>query len=441
MSNGESRLIFEIEGVPLRKLFGLKKHRSYIAVYDDQIHVILKGEEHRVQLNNIFDVFFKEPATWRTTSRTTEIYFYENGKTNTLNLLTDETFDGLSEKMEKVLQNEWVRSMEKRKYPDTIRWFIACNAVVSVSSGTNPYLYGLSFNNDETVADQRKELKRSWGFTQRSDLLDMLPSLYSGRAIANYFADLENMSNLKDKKRKLMERIKNTCGDNGIWAWDLQRLIWLCNLGYISGYLSYEESLDLALTAAKKLQSIYKSWDDFMNSYVLGYCYWSNDDIEDECSEAYARAKTYEYYKNRDDSPWNVDWNCPLSVEWEPSGILLSDYISVVKTETHIAVLLDCEHEITDAIGKKMSEINTVINMNGYNWAVFFNYYLSKYTPDVMQEMETEPDADIFAAVYPLTSEGVERIERLVGIIRNLVSNEEEIYRIVRENGHEIEWA
>lgn len=440
MNNSEGRLIFEIEGVPRMKLFSLKKHRSYIAVYDDHIHVILKDEEHCVPINDIFDVYIKEPIVSNVSGRTTVIYFFENGEEYSLNLLADETFDGLSEKMEKVLQSEWVRFMEERKYPDTIRWFIACFAVVSISSGTNPYLYGFNCKTSKTAADQRKELSRSWGFSQRSDLLSMLSSLYSGRAIASYLADLENIPNLKKNKQKLMERIKNTCGDNGIWAWDLQRLILLCNLGYISEYLSFEESLDLALEAAKKLQSMYKNWDDFMNSYLLGYCYWSKDDIEDEFSEAYTRAGIYEFYKNREDSPWNISWNCPLSQEWDSSNTVESDYVFIVKHEDRLSVCFDIGHDIPFDIGEKMNEINDEAYMNGYNWEAFFNYYLPKYAPDALEEMDIDSEAGMYVALYPLTAKNEARAEKFLEIIRSLIENEEELYRIVREEGGEIEW-
>ena len=54
--------------------------------------------------------------------------------------------------------------------------------------------------------------------------------------------------------------------------------------------------------------------------------------------------------------------------------------------------------------------------------------------------MQTDPEAGMYAAYYPLTPENEARAEKFVKIICNLIENEEELYRIVRDEGDEIEW-
>lgn len=46
----------------------------------------------------------------------------------------------------------------------------------------------------------------------------------------------------------------------------------------------------------------------------------------------------------------------------------------------------------------------------------------------------------MYVAYYPLTQDTEARAERFAEIIRTLVENEEELYRIVRDEGGEIEW-
>lgn len=77
---------------------------------------------------------------------------------------------------------------------------------------------------------------------------------------------------------------------------------------------------------------------------------------------------------------------------------------------------------------------------NGYNWEAFFNYYLSKYAQDVMEGLDTDPKAGMYAAYYDLTPENEARAEEFVRIIRSLIENEEELYRIIREEGKNIKW-
>ena len=304
---------FEIEGIARRG--GFRKQRSYIAVSRDAVFIELDGEKDHIPLEDIFDIYIQEPITEDVTSRTTVIEFYEAGDTNWYEL-EDETFPNLAAKMESLLKTSWRHFEDKRKYPDTVKWFLACQAIMSIAGGQNPAIFGGAYKNPDTSASQREVLYESWGFNKKEDFAAMLPKLYEGRAMREYEAELRNKRSLDCDRLALIESIETNCKTKGVWAWDLQRLIALCGLGYISDYISYEAALDWCLKTGQKLQSIYSSWDDFMQSYLLGYCYWSEDDIDDEDSEAYMRKGIYAFYQNRLDSPWQISWNHVLSKEW-----------------------------------------------------------------------------------------------------------------------------
>jgi len=116
------------------------------------------------------------------------------------------------------------------------------------------------------------------------------------------------------------------------------------------------------------------------------------------------------------------------------------DYVITVKHADSISVCFYIEHDKPFAVGEKMNEINGDAYMNGYNWEAFFNYYLSGYAPDVLNGMNTDPEAGMYVAYYDLTFKNEARAERFVEIIRHLVENEDELYRIVREEGENIVW-
>ncbi len=118
----------------------------------------------------------------------------------------------------------------------------------------------------------------------------------------------------------------------------------------------------------------------------------------------------------------------------------MEDYVRTVEHEDSIAVCFYIEHDKPFAVGEKMREINEEAYMNGYNWEAFFNYYLPKYAPDVAADMDTDPEAGMYAAYYDFTPDNEARAEKFVEIIRELVENEDELYRIVREEGDDIEW-
>ena len=116
------------------------------------------------------------------------------------------------------------------------------------------------------------------------------------------------------------------------------------------------------------------------------------------------------------------------------------DYVKVHKSDGNINVWFYNENDKPFAIGEKMHAINENAYMNGYNWDALFNYYLAKHAPDVLEDMESDPEAGSYAAQYPLTPKNDVRAEKFAEIIRSLIENEEELYRIVREEGAEIEW-
>ena len=58
-------------------------------------------------------------------------------------------------------------------------------------------------------------------------------------------------------------------------AWDLFRVSHLAQWGYLAGYVTYPETLELVEPAAKKLDRTYSSWKDAYEDYLAGYCRWA----------------------------------------------------------------------------------------------------------------------------------------------------------------------
>ena len=67
--------------------------------------------------------------------------------------------------------------------------------------------------------------------------------------------------------------------------------------------------------------------------------------------------------------------------------------------------------------------------MNGYNWDAFFNYYLAENAPDILENMESDPEAGSYVAYFEDTEENEQKAKRFAGI-----------YKILQEKGAEIEW-
>lgn len=105
-------------------------------------------------------------------------------------------------------------------------------------------------------------------------------------------------------------------GDAGISAWDLSRVGTIMGYGYASGYCTYEEAMDKSLEAAKKAQESFASWEDFNQSYLYGYAYWSGESLADPDSSAAQRAGIVETLAAQANGPFSPDWNMELEKEW-----------------------------------------------------------------------------------------------------------------------------
>ena len=122
-------------------------------------------------------------------------------------------------------------------------------------------------------------------------------------------------------------------------------------------------------------------------------------------------------------------------------GTVVNEYVQIYTNGSgNIVLLFQNEVEKTLAIGEQMNEINEEAYMNGYNWDAFFNYYLEENAPDILESMESDPEAGSYAAYFEDTAENEQKAKRFADIIISLIENEEEIYKILREKGDEIEW-
>ncbi len=119
---------------------------------------------------------------------------------------------------------------------------------------------------------------------------------------------------------------------------------------------------------------------------------------------------------------------------------MMPDYIKVNKSADRIDIWFYNENDKPFSIGEKMCEINENAYMNGYNWDTFFNYYLAENAPDILEGLESNPEAGSYTAFYEPGGENEKKAERFAQIIISLIEHEDELYQIVREKGDEVEW-
>ena len=118
----------------------------------------------------------------------------------------------------------------------------------------------------------------------------------------------------------------------------------------------------------------------------------------------------------------------------------MSDYVSVFQYKDNVGISFDVGAEKPFHVGEQMNAAHEMAYMNGYNWDAFFNYYLAENAPDILEGLESNPEAGSYTAFCEPGGENEKKAERFAQIIISLIEHEDELYQIVREKGDEVEW-
>ncbi len=121
--------------------------------------------------------------------------------------------------------------------------------------------------------------------------------------------------------------------------------------------------------------------------------------------------------------------------------IRMEGHIRLQELDDCISVSFDAGNEIIVAIGAKMQEMCESAYMNGYNWDAFINAYLEQNAPEILEEIDSDPEAEMYSVNINDTGDAGKAVaERLKKILENLFDNEDEIFSFLDQNGDEIEW-
>ena len=224
---------------------------------------------------------------------------------------------------------------KKEPLSDTLRWFNATYAVITNLNGGNVENVAGFKPGTKIEMTMKSVLSRDWEVTDRASLEETIEWLLAeghNQDALDYLEDSgadgmgreELLMAMEESEFDSEEKVtllsiydaEAAYGEQAVAGWDYSRAMSLIGWGYLAGYYTYEEAMDKSLETARMIQTAFDSWDAFMNSYFLGYSYWSGNDPEDTSSQAYERRKLYEELKAEKNGIYSVDWNTSLTKEW-----------------------------------------------------------------------------------------------------------------------------
>jgi hypothetical protein len=248
--------------------------------------------------------------------------------------LTDEDIASFNASCSKFQENPpEVEDNFSSEMTDTLRWFNAAYAVLIDLNGRDFNLFGGIPANDDSKTIMQAGLADSWGVEDRTsadenidwilseghrvDFAENMKALEDAGVTADTSTEdlaalLKDEYDFEDETANSFARafgVYTEHGADAIAAWDYSRAMYLLSAYYHAGYYTEQEALDKSLEVAQTIQSMYESWDDFMDSYLWGYDYWA----EEESTE---RREIYNKLKAQSDSPFRFDFKMNLEKTW-----------------------------------------------------------------------------------------------------------------------------
>ena len=118
----------------------------------------------------------------------------------------------------------------------------------------------------------------------------------------------------------------------------------------------------------------------------------------------------------------------------------MAEFVKLIESDDCITVAFYIEDEQVMALGERLAEICEDAYMNGYNWDALLSCYLRKNMRALMNGMETDPEAGMYAAYYGTDDDSRARAQALAELIGDLVTDGDELCEFVGQYGEEIEW-
>lgn len=118
----------------------------------------------------------------------------------------------------------------------------------------------------------------------------------------------------------------------------------------------------------------------------------------------------------------------------------MESYINKMVLGDEITVSFYIDHEQPLAAARAVRRKMPDVEMNGYNWDALLVCYLDENAPDLLNDLDSDPEAGMYTAIYPDSPENRKRADQLCEIIEELCENEDTIAEFVQEFADEIAW-
>lgn len=240
-----------------------------------------------------------------------------------------------------VLFYAWREKRRMLAITPTQKWLNAAGSILLATNHGDFRLQGGRRKSWTELQKTKKMLDEYWGITDHNSARSEMEHLIDYGMRSQYAREMEKLNRTgmgKLTMRQLweLEKKKNPSasedsylprmveayrlhGRNALLGWDVGRAAYILQACHYVGYLSQKETMELGVKAGKMAQSYFNCWDDLLESYMLGFQFWNEDDIGHPDSRSYQRNLIRRRVQDGNyciPTPFEiVPWNAPLSAD------------------------------------------------------------------------------------------------------------------------------
>jgi Immunity protein 51 len=131
-----------------------------------------------------------------------------------------------------------------------------------------------------------------------------------------------------------------------------------------------------------------------------------------------------------------------MTLDPRENYLVFDESIKLLEMPEHnsISVCVYNEHDGLLALGEKINARFEEAYMNGYNWDALIRFYVARIDPNLMEEVETDPEAGMFSAYMSYSPENLGKMKRFESHILAMLADETSLMEFIKEHCSEIEW-
>jgi hypothetical protein len=105
-----------------------------------------------------------------------------------------------------------------------------------------------------------------------------------------------------------------------------------------------------------------------------------------------------------------------------------------------ISVCVYIENDALFSLGERINARYEDAYMNGYNWDALIRCYVANADPDLMDEVQADPEAGMYSAFMTYSPENLKKMKRFESHIRKMLADEKLLMDFIEEHHDEIDW-